>query len=108
MTHKIREVYEIDGNSYKLVFSKSCKMCHARLDKGLCEKLPDCLEIQGHYEIVDTFDTSKLSLKEIENLVKTHHYEEGHINSRYSREERIEATRNKIGYTKEDVKKYLK
>ena len=60
-------------------------------------------------EILDLFGLiGKLSFREIEMLVQQKYsddWEYGNDEKRCS--ELIEATRNKIGYTKEDVKAYL-
>lgn len=60
-------------------------------------------------DIIDLWNVvGKLSLKEIEMVVKLKHYDDwvfGNDNKKC--EELIEETRNRIGYTKNDVKKYL-
>ena len=51
---------------------------------------------------------SKLSFKEIEMTVQMKHFNDSDFgNSKAECEKLIEKTRNKIGYTKEDVEKYL-
>jgi hypothetical protein len=50
----------------------------------------------------------RLSLKEIEMLVQLKHFNDWEYGNDEKRcNELIEATRNKIGYTKDDVKDYL-
>lgn len=50
----------------------------------------------------------RLSFEEIEMLVKLKHYDDSSYGNDEKRcDELIEATRNKVGYTKHDVKSYL-
>ena len=50
----------------------------------------------------------RLSFKEIEMLVQLKHYDDSDYgNNEKKCAELIEATRNKVGYTKDDVKAYL-
>lgn len=60
-------------------------------------------------EISNLLDVvSKLSFREIEMLVQLNHYDDSDYGNDEKRcAELIEATRNKVGYTKDDVKKYL-
>jgi hypothetical protein len=60
-------------------------------------------------EILDLFGIiGRLSLKEIEMLVKLNHYDDSDYGNNKKRcAELIEATRNKVGYTKEDIEAYL-
>jgi hypothetical protein len=60
-------------------------------------------------EILDLFGIiGRLSLKEIEMLVKLNHYDDSDYgNDKKKCAELIEATRNKVGYTKEDIEAYL-
>jgi hypothetical protein len=60
-------------------------------------------------EILDLFGIiGRLSLKEIEMLVKLNHYDDSDYGNDKKRcAELIEATRNKVGYTKEDIEAYL-
>lgn len=60
-------------------------------------------------EIMDLLNViGGLSFKEIEMLVQLKHYDDSDYGNDEKRcAELIEATRNKIGYTKDDVKAYL-
>ena len=60
-------------------------------------------------EILDLFGViGRLSFKEIEMLVQLKHYDDSDYGNNEKRcSELIEATRNKVGYTKDDVKAYL-
>lgn len=60
-------------------------------------------------EILDLFGViGRLSLKEIEMLVKLNHYDDSDYGNDKKRcAELIEATRNKVGYTKDDILAYL-
>lgn len=60
-------------------------------------------------EILDLVGfVGRLSFKEIERLVQLSHFDDSDYGNDEKRcEELIEETRNKIGYTKDDVKKYL-
>ena len=50
----------------------------------------------------------RLSFEEIESLVKLKHYNDSDYgNNKKQCEELIEATRNKVGYTSDDVNAYL-
>lgn len=69
-------------------------------DKTLNEASEEILDLMG---IV-----GKLSFKEIEMLVQLKHYEDSDFGNDEKRcAELIEVTRNKVGYTKDDVKAYL-
>jgi hypothetical protein len=60
-------------------------------------------------EILDLFGIiGRLSLKEIEMLVQLNHYDDSDYgNDKKKCAELIEATRNKVGYTKDDIEAYL-
>jgi hypothetical protein len=60
-------------------------------------------------EILDLFGViGKLSFKEIEMLVKLNHSDDSDYGNDKKRcAELIEATRNKVGYTKDDIEAYL-
>jgi hypothetical protein len=60
-------------------------------------------------EILDLFGIiGRLSLKEIEMLVKLNHYNDSDYgNDKKKCAELIEATRKKVGYTKKDIEAYL-
>lgn len=64
---------------------------------------------EAHQQLIEVCGIiGKLSFKEIEVLVQLKHYDD----SDYGNDDErcaalIEQTRNKVGYTKQDVKKYL-